>query len=105
MLRQHWFHVVNREPGGGGLQLVVYIVDVLHAFSFKPIAESGCSLLGVNRDAFFPGGASAEDTVELYAGFAGQFERLAELSVAHTGREIDKRLGRNIGGGVEQVNR
>src|SRR5271166_527779 len=78
-LRVNQFHSVDRVPTGGSFQLVVDVVDVLDAFGFEPLAEGGCALFGVDRDAVLPGGAAAQDAVELYAGFSGEFEGLAEL--------------------------
>ena len=92
-------------PTGGGLQVVVDVVDVLHAFGLEPLAEGGCALLGVDRNAVLPGGAAAQDAVELHSGFSGQFERLAELRVADAGRQINERLGGDVGGFVEQLDR
>src|SRR5258708_868829 len=91
-------------PRGRGLQFVVDVVDVLYALGFQPFAERPSALLGVDRDTVFPGGASTEDTVELHAGFSRKFERLAEFRVADPSRKINERLGRDIGGLVEQVN-
>src|SRR5579863_8231175 len=87
------FYSVDRVPTGGGFQFVVDVVDVLDAFGFEPRAEGGCAMLGVNWDAIFPGGAAAEDAVELHAGLSGEFEGLAELCVADAGRQVNERLG------------
>src|SRR5579864_8783959 len=90
-------------PTGRGFQLVVDVVDVLHAFGFQPLAEGGSTLLGVDGNAVFPGGAAAEDAIELHTRFSGKFQRLAELRVADASREVNEGLGGDAGGFVEEV--
>src|SRR5271163_3432023 len=68
VLYQCWFHFVDRMPRGRGLQLVVDVVDVLDAFGFQPLTERIRALLGVDRNTFFPGSASAENAIELHSG-------------------------------------
>src|SRR5450432_1437499 len=51
------------EPGMGGLEGGVDVLDVLDAGRFEPVAEGRRALLGVDGDAVFPGGASAEHAV------------------------------------------
>src|SRR5271166_1829632 len=75
-------HLVDAVPRCRGLQRIVHVVDVLHAFVFQPCPEGGCALLSEDRDAVFPGGASAEHTVEFHAGFGGELQVLDELRVA-----------------------
>src|SRR4029077_21039080 len=95
--------VVNRMPRGCGLQLAVDVVNILHALAFQPFAERGGALLGIDRNTLFPGGASTKNAVEFHSGFPRQFERLAEFGVAHPSREINERLGRNVGSLMKQV--
>src|SRR5438128_1966975 len=71
---QHWLHVVHREPRGRSLQLVIDVLDVLHAFGLKPLAECGSALLRIYRDTFLPRSAAAEHAVELHASFASQLK-------------------------------
>src|ERR1700694_4938885 len=100
---QRGLNLVNRVPRGRGLQFVVDVVNVLHALGFQPLAERDGALLGVDRNTVFPGGASAEDAVELYARLSCQFERLAEFRVADPGREINKWLGCDVGSLMKQI--
>src|SRR5258708_10302380 len=90
-------------PAGGGFQLVVDVVDVLHAFALKPFAERRRSLLRIDRDTIFPGRPAAEHAIELHTGFSREFERLAELRVADASREINERLGRDARSLVEVI--
>src|SRR5450755_1542707 len=92
-------------PGSCGLQFVIHIVDILHAFGLQPLAEGGCALFGVNGNAFFPGGPAAQHAVELHAGFGGEFERFRELGIAYAGGKINERFGGNRRRRVKQVNR
>src|ERR1700722_5964964 len=92
-------------PRGCSFEFTVDVVDVLYAFGFQPLAERRRALLGVNRNTLFPGGAPAEDTVELHSRFAREFKRFAELRVAYSGRQINERLGGNVRSFVEQVDR
>src|SRR3954465_8161231 len=94
-------NIVDRKPGSSGFQLLIYILYVLHAFSFQPLAESPGALFCINRNAIFPGGASAEDAIELDPTFASKFESFAEFSIADSGGEINKRLGCDPGSIVE----
>ena len=55
-------------------------------------SEGLCALLGEDGDAVFPGGAAAEDAVELGAGLAGELEGLDEDGVGDAGGEIDEGL-------------
>src|SRR5215510_15079921 len=61
---------IKRVPRGRGLQLVVHVLDVLHAFTLEPLPESGSALLRVHRDAFLPSCPPAEHAVELHARLA-----------------------------------
>src|SRR5271157_1000744 len=81
-LRVDHLHAIDRIPRRRRLQLVVDIVNVLHALGFEPLAEGGCAVLGVDGDAVFPRGAAAQDAVELHARFSGKFKSLAEFGVA-----------------------
>src|SRR3984885_11966597 len=96
---------LNRIPRSSGLQLVVNIIDVLHSFSLEPLAEGGRTLLRINRDSIFPCRTSAQHAIEFHSRFSCQLQRLAELSIAHTRRKINERLGRNVRRLVEEVNR
>src|SRR6266478_8298907 len=96
--------LVDRVPGGGGLQLVVDVIDVLHTLGLEPLAEGIGTLLCVDRNAFLPGRAATEHAVELHTGLTGELERLAEFGVADTGRQVDKWLGCPARRFVEQVN-
>src|SRR3954447_12874420 len=51
-------------PGVGLLEGVVHVVDVFYAGGVEPVFEGLFVLVGVDRDAVFPGGAAAEDSVE-----------------------------------------
>src|SRR5579864_5338674 len=82
---------VNRIPRRRRLEFFVYVIDVLDAFGFEPLAECRRALLPVDRDAFLPGRASAEYSVELHARLTRQFQRLAEFCVADARRKIDER--------------
>ena len=94
---QRRLRLVERVPRSCGLQLGVDIVDVLHSFGLEPLAEGVGTVLRIDGDSILPGGAAAENAIELYAGLAGEFEGLAELGVADSRRQINKRLGRDIG--------
>ena len=52
---------VKTEPGLGGFQARIHIVDIFHALVIEPVFEGFHALLGIDGDAFFPGGAAAED--------------------------------------------
>jgi hypothetical protein len=80
-----FFDAVDVIPGGCAFEGVVYVVDVLDAFGAEPIAEGFDAFFGVDGDAVFPGGAAAEDSVELDARLGGEFEGLVELGVADSG--------------------
>ena len=54
--------------------------------------EGLLALLGEDGDAVLPGGAAAEDAVELGAGLARQFEGFDEDGVGDAGGEIDEGL-------------
>src|SRR5271167_477243 len=75
-------HLVDAVPRCRGLQRIVHVADVLHAFVFQPCAEGGCALLGEDGDAVFPGGAPAEHAVELHAGFGSELQVFNELGIA-----------------------
>src|SRR5580698_7641495 len=87
-----WFDLVDRVPGRCGLQALVHVVDVFHTLGLQPFAEGFGALLGVDRDAVLPGGAAAEDSVELHSRLAGEFEGFRELGVAYARGQINKRL-------------
>src|SRR5208282_670498 len=95
------FHFVDRMPRSRGLQFVIDVTDILHALGFKPLTERTRALFRVDGDAICPGCASAEDAVELHAGFPGELERLAEFCVADPSRQINEWLGHDTGGLVE----
>src|SRR5271166_5130265 len=78
----------------GGLESLVYIFDILDALGVEPILEGLRALLGVDRDAVFPGCAPAENTVEGGAAFCGELQSLNEDRVADSRREIDEGLVR-----------
>src|SRR5260370_34079778 len=62
---------VDGVPGGCGFEALVDVVDVFDALGRQPFAKRFRSLLGVDRNAIFPGGASAKHAVELYSRFGG----------------------------------
>ena len=70
------------------LTLLMFSTPVVSSQSL----EGFCTLLGVDGDAVLPGGAAAEDAVELGAGLAGQLEGLDEDGVGDAGGEIDEGL-------------
>ena len=85
-------------PGAGGEEGFVHVFDVFDACGFEPVLEGLGALLGVDGDAVFPGGAAAEDAVELGAGLAGEFEGLDEDGVGDAGGEVDEGLvGHGLG--------
>src|SRR5579862_5668655 len=67
--RHGWFFFVNREPWCRCLKAFIDIIDVLHTFVLQPFAERLGSLLCIDRDAIFPGGASAQYAVEFHTRF------------------------------------
>ena len=79
-------------PGAGGCEGFVDVADIFDADGFEPVLEGGGAFLCVDGDAVFPGGATAEDTVELSAGFAAELEGLDEDRVGDAGGEIDEGL-------------
>ena len=52
---------IEGEPGFGGGEARVDVVDVLDAFGGEPIFECFDALLGVDGHAVFPSGATAKD--------------------------------------------
>src|ERR1700733_7195980 len=102
---QRRLNPVNRIPRSSSLQLSVNVVDILHSFGLQPRTERRRSLLRVNRNPIFPCRAPPQHSVELHSGFPRQFQRLAELSVAHARRQINKRLGGHVRRLMEQVDR
>ena len=65
---------VHAVPGGGRLQLVVDVIDVLNAFRLKPLPERVGPFFRIHGDPVLPGSATAENAVELYARFACKLE-------------------------------
>src|SRR5260370_36987700 len=74
------------------VQALIHILNVFYAFGVHPIFEGLAPLLGINRDAVFPGGASAEHSGELHARLGYQLQRLGELGIAHPGGKINEGL-------------
>src|SRR5256886_180798 len=87
------------------LEDLVEHLDIAHAFVGEPRVERGAALLRVDRQAFQPGRAAAQDTAERGTRLAGVLERLAEDIVAHARGEIDERLRRRVGGLLEMPQR
>src|SRR4029077_16082516 len=58
---------VKAEPGLGGLQALIHVLDVLHALIIQPVFEGSGTLLGIHRNAFLPRCTAAEDTGEIRA--------------------------------------
>ena len=67
-----------RYQGLAAFEGFVDVLDVFNAGGVKPVLEGLGALFGVDRDSVFPGGAAAEDAIELGAGFAGEGEGLDE---------------------------
>src|SRR5664280_1930947 len=100
-----FLHLVDAVPGSRGLERIVYVADVLHAFVLQPGAESGGALLGENGDAIFPGGASTEHAVKLHARLGGELQVFDELRIAYASRQIDERLAGCASSGSIMVER
>src|SRR5579885_1823681 len=83
---------VKAEPGFGGFEALVDVVDVDDARFAQPLFECLQPLLGVNRDTVFPGGAPAKHAGEVRACFGGELERFVEGVVADAGGKIDEGL-------------
>ena len=88
-------HALGAEfevPGAGGFEGFVDVLDIFDAGGVEPLFEGVGALHGVDADAVFPGGAAAEDAVELGTGFGGELEGFDEDGVGDAGGEIDERL-------------
>lgn len=51
---------IKAEPGVGGLQFRIDVVDVFYALIVEPILQSLAALLGVHRNSFLPRRAAAQ---------------------------------------------
>src|SRR5947209_8671597 len=73
-----FLYAIDIEPRRRRFEARVHVLDVLHAFTLQPLAKGVATLLCVDGDAVFPGGASAEHAVELHAGLGRELERFGE---------------------------
>src|SRR5579862_8285263 len=90
-------------PRFGAFDGVVDGIDILDAFFRKPVLQRLHALLRVDRDAFLPRRAAAEDAGIIGAGFGGHVQRFGELRVADSGAQVDEGFGSDGGGFTEIV--
>src|SRR4051812_35558884 len=90
--RGHGGCAVEAVPRLGSCETLVDVLYVSDAGVSKPILESLNALFGVNRNAFFPGGAAAQHAGEIGVGFGSELERFVESVIAHASGKVDERL-------------
>src|SRR5271168_4447059 len=94
---------VKAVPRLCGTEVIVHVLDVLHARVVEPVFQGAKALFAVDGDGVLPSGAAAENAGEVDAGLGSELERLGEHVVGHAGGKIDERALGDGGGAAEVV--